>query len=101
MIKVYFKSISTIFIVCTPPLRLGELECWKFGFLGEVKIFLILGEGGGFKKFLPASPSFSIFTFLDAGLQVDIDFNIESKFYFQGAVSFYPSSVGTQNEPNP
>ena len=36
----------------------------------------------------------------DAGLQVDIDFNINLNFLVQGAVSFYPL-LSTQNQPNP
>ena len=41
--------------------------------------------------------SIHIFRFkTDAGFQVDTDFNTESKFFFQGPVSFHPQ-VGTQN----
>ena len=51
-----------------------------------------------FKKILPASPSFIIFTFsdlrskTDAGTQVDIDFDTEYNFHFSRSSFFSPLS---------
>ena len=54
------------------------------------------GEGGG--EYIS---SIHIFRFkTDAGLQVDTDFNTESKFSFSSS-SFFSLLVGTQNQPNP
>ena len=113
-----------------PLLRLGEeSEFWNFEFLGEVKIYLILGGcpmrglyflGGGqfvlhpfshfemedFKnsKLIACSAlifNIHIFRFkIDAGLQVDVDFTLNLNFLVQGAVSCYPL-MGTQNQPKP
>ena len=53
------------------------------------------------KTFACGTRNIHTFTFkIHAGFQVDIDFNTESNFLVQGAVSFH-HSVGTQNQPNP
>ena len=59
--------------------------------------------GGG--QFILHTLLFNIHIFrfkLDAGLQVDIDFNTESKFSCSRNSLFLPlSSVSPQNQPNP
>ena len=94
-----------------PPLRLGG--SWNFGFLGEVKIFLISFsihflilkcKISKIQKYFACGAlilNIHFFRFkTDAGLQVDIDFNTESIFFFQGDFSFHPSG-DTKNQLNP